>query len=122
MPRPHSFRLVQASLLLTVLMAGPTACSPSVSDMELNQAKSRQEQTAKEQAKAEQELKALNEEVRALRGGFTGPQHGERVKKAESLKQEKAELESIKADVDEKLAQFTADTKRHREALAKAKP
>jgi hypothetical protein len=90
--------------------------------MDLNQARSRQEQSAKDQAKAEADLRALNEEMRALNGGFTGPQHAERVKKAEALKQEKAELESIKADVDEKVASFASQTKKHREALAKAKP
>ena len=122
MSRPYTFRLPQACLLFAVLMAGPTACSPSVTDMELSQAKSKQEQTAKNQFKAESELKALNEEMRALNGGFTGPQHSERTKKAESLRQEKGELESIKADVDEKLAHFTSETKRHRDALEKEKP
>jgi hypothetical protein len=90
--------------------------------MDLKQAKSRQEQTAKEQADVEKELRGLNEEMRSLNGGYTGPMHAERLKKADNLRQEKAELESIKADVDGKVAFFTNEAKRHREALEKEKP
>lgn len=122
MSHPLSSRLTRACLLPLILLAGPVACSPSVTDIELNQARSRQEQSAKDQAKAEADLRVLNEEMRALSGGFTGPEHAVKVKKAEVLKQEKAELESIKADVDEKVANFAAEAKKHREALANAKP
>jgi hypothetical protein len=48
--------------------------------------------------------------------------HAERMKKADNLREEKTALESIKGDLDGKIAHFTSETKRHQEALAKEKP
>ncbi|HWB06774.1 MAG TPA: hypothetical protein VG796_27365 [Verrucomicrobiales bacterium] len=122
MSTPSPLRPLGTCLLITVLFAGPTACSPSVTDIELSSSKTRAEDAQKEQYAEEKELKTLNEEYRALRDGFTGPQHADKAKKAESLRQEKAELESIKADVDSKVAHFVSEAKRHRDELAKEKP
>jgi hypothetical protein len=122
MSRSNFSRLPGACLLFAVLMAGPTACSPSVSDMELSTAKTHQEEAEKKKDSVVRELKSLNEEVRALTGGYTGPQYMEKTKKAETLRQEKSELEAIKADVEAKTAHFVSEAKRHRDDLEKEKP
>ena len=111
-----------ACLLLAVLAAGPVACSPSVSDAEIRTASTRRDELEKEKLSRQAELKTLNEEIRALTTGYTGPMHAERMKKAENLREEKTALESIKGDLDGKIAHFTSETKRHQEALEKEKP
>ena len=69
----------------------------------------------------ETELKALNAEVKALTG-FSGAEHEARMKKAEEMRQEMAQLESIKAEVDAKVARFTTEAKAHRDTLSREAP
>lgn len=107
--------------ILALMASGLTGCSPSVSDIDLGAARSRLEAAKGRQAKLDAELKALQGEVKAMTS-FSGPEYDARMKKAEALRLEKAELESIKAEVEAKVAKFTADAKAHREALAKEKP
>jgi len=97
------------------------ACSPPVSEIDLDAAKSRAEAAKGRLAQLEAELKLLQGEVRALTS-FSGPEHDARMKRAETLRGEKAELESIRTEVEGKVSKFVADAKAHREALAKEKP
>jgi hypothetical protein len=101
--------------------SGLTSCSPSVSQIELRSATSRAEAAEAKAASLETEIKALVLEKKQL-SGFSGPDYEQQIKKAEALRQEKADLEGIKAQVETKVAHFTTEAKRHREALAKEKP
>lgn len=119
---PRAFhRPALLCLISAALTTGLTSCSPSVSEIELRSAASRAEAAETRLAKLENDIKALIAEKKQLTG-FTGPDYERQIKRAESLRQEKAELESIKALVEGKVAHFTAEAKRHREALAKEKP
>ena len=104
-------------VFLTVCLGG---CDPSVSKIDLDAAKSRAEAAKGRLAKVEAELKALQGEMKALTS-FSGPEHDARMKQAEVLRLEKAELEGIKAEVEAKATKFTNDAKAHREAHAKEK-
>ena len=108
-------------LFTAALTTGLTSCGPSVSEIELRSATSRSEAAEVKLAKLENDIKVLIAEKKQLTG-FSGADYERQIKRAESLRQEKAELESIKAQVDGKVAHFTAEAKRHREALAGEKP
>lgn len=103
------------------LLSGLTSCNPSVSDVELKSANSRAVAAEARLAKLEGDIKVLIAEKKQLTG-FSGPDHEKLRKRAESLRQEKSELESIKTQVDEKVARFTSEAQRYREALSKASP
>jgi len=108
-------------LFTVVLTSGLTSCSPSVSEIELRSAASRAETVETQVNKLENEIKVLIAEKKQL-SGFAGPDYEQQIKKAEGLRQEKADLEAIKGQVETKVAHFTTEAKRHREALAKDKP
>jgi hypothetical protein len=114
---PINPRRLCAVLALAFAATGFTACSPSVTNIELDAARSRLEAAKGRLAKLDGELKALQGEVKALTS-FSGPDYDARMQKAEGLRGEKAELEAIKAEVEAKVAKFTADAKAHREAHA----
>ncbi len=115
------FRPALLCLLTAALLSGLTSCNPSVSNVELKSANSRAEAAEGRLAKLEGEIKILIAEKKQLTG-FSGPDHEKLRKRAESLRQEKSELESIKDEVDGKVAHFTSEAQRHREALSKATP
>ena len=118
---PHFHRPALLCLFTAALTSGLTSCSPSVSEIELKSAHSRAEAAEARLAKLESDIKALIAEKKELTG-FTGPDYERQIKRAESLRQEKSELESIKAQVDGKVAHFTSETQRHRDALTKENP
>lgn len=108
-------------LLTAGLLTGLTSCNPSVSDVELKSANSRAEAAEARLAKLEGDIKVLLAEKKQLTG-FSGPDHEKLRKRAEYLRQEKSELEGIKAQVDGKVAHFTSEAQRHRDALSKVNP
>ena len=110
-----------ARLILALAAIGLSSCSPSVTDIDLDAAKSRAEAAKGRLAKLDIELKNLQGEVKALTS-FSGPEHDARMKQAEVLREEKADLEKIKAEVEAKVSKFTSGAKAHRDALAKEKP
>lgn len=89
--------------------------------MELRSANSRAEAAEARLVALDKEINLLIVERKQLTG-FSGPDYERQVQRAEALRQEKAELEGIKEQVDGKVAHFTAETTRHREALAREKP
>lgn len=103
------------------MVAGLTACGRSVSDIDLESAKSRASVARERASQLDAELKKLVAEEKELRD-FSGPGHEARMKQAETLRGEKAQMEGIKAEVEAKVEKFTADAKAHREALSKEKP
>lgn len=108
-------------LFSVALTTGLTSCSPSVSEIELKSAVSRSEAAEVKLAQLENDIKMLIAEKKQLTG-FSGADYEMQIKRAESLRQEKAELESIKAQVEAKVTHLTAESKRHRGALAGEKP
>ena len=117
----YFLRPVLLCLLTAFLSTGLTSCSPSVSEIEFNAARAKVESTEARLAKLETEVKALAVEAKQL-NTFTGPDHEREVKRAGALLQEKTDLETIKTQVDSKVAHFIAEAQRHRDALAKEKP
>lgn len=115
------YRPALLCLFTAALVTGLTSCSPSVSEIELNSSRSRAEAAEGRLAKVENDIKALIAEKKQLTG-FSGPDYERQIQRAESLRQEKAELESVGALVEEKVKHLTAEAARHREALAKEKP
>ncbi len=120
-----SSRLLHRPALLCLLTAGLlpglTSCNPGVSDVELKSANSKAQAGEVRLAALESDIKVLIAEKKQLTG-FSGPDHEKLRKRAESLREEKSELESIKAQVDRKVAHFTSEAQRHRDALSKANP
>jgi hypothetical protein len=121
MSRPHSHRYRCAWILPITLTAALSACNPAVSDFDLQSAKSQAQAARSRLAKMEIELKALSAEVKKLTG-FSGPDYEARMKEADRLRKEKADIEAIKADVEAKVEQFMTGAKTHRESLAAEKP
>ncbi len=111
-------RLAGATLLAAMLLGGPAGCSPSVTEIELNAARSKQEDTREKLKAMDAEIAALHAEEKALKP-YEGPQHAAALKQAAELQQEKQELETIKNEVDAKIEKFTAGAAAHREALTK---
>ena len=121
MTTPFPLRPAILCLFTALLSAGLTSCSPSISDIEFKSAQAKAADCEARHAKLESEGKALMLEAKAL-NTFKGPDHERAVKRAESLLQEKADLERIKAEVDSKVAHFASEAQRHRDALAKETP
>ena len=111
-------RIPAAALLSALLLSGPVACSPSVTEIELSAARDKQEAARKKLSTLDGEIAKLHDEEKALKI-YEGPEHQATLKKVSALQSEKAELETIKADVDARVEQFVKGTKTHREALGK---
>lgn len=121
MTMPFQLRPAILCLLTSLLSAGLTSCSPSISDIEFKAAEAKAAEKEARHARLESEAKALMLESKQL-NTFKGPDHERAVKRAESLFQEKTDLEGIKAEVEKKVAHFTSEAQRHRDALAKETP
>ena len=111
-------RLAGTALLAGLLFGGPAGCSPSVTEIELNAARSKQADTREKLKAMDAEIAALHAEEKTLKP-YEGPQHEAALKQAAELQKEKQELETIKSEVDAKIEKFTTGAAVHREALTK---
>lgn len=105
-------------LLMATLCAGPVACDPAVGRMDMDSAETQMEEQKKRLDILEGQLKEANKELAAVQA-FGGPDHQAKVREAAALREEKAELEKLKADLDGRLQFFAKEMERHRDTLVK---
>ena len=108
------------SMLLATLLAGPLACDPAVTRMQMDSAQSKADAAQGQLARADQELANLNKEFKELKD-YGGSEHQAKIRTAAALRAEKTELTNLKKDLDSRLEHFEKETARQREALVKMK-
>jgi hypothetical protein len=103
---------------VTLPIAGPVSCGPSISNAELQVATDEADKHRLEIQRVETQNSALKQELKELTPLYGGPEHKENLKTIEALHADKAELEKVKAEVAAKVQKFHDAAKAHRDYLS----